>query len=88
MTEVQKYLLKLVKEIDEICLANDIDYYVFAGSQLGYERNEGFLPWDDDIDLIMTQENYTSSTLNIYDTLWDEVVRNRPKEEEDDGFLF
>jgi hypothetical protein len=38
--------------------------------------------------VIMTQDNYTSSTLNIYDTLWDEVVRNRPKEEEDDGFLF
>ena len=58
MTKVQEYLLKLVKEIDEICLANDIDYYVFAGSMLGYERNEGFLPWDDDIDLIMTEENY------------------------------
>lgn len=58
MTQVQEYLLKLVKEIDEICLANDIDYYVFAGSMLGYERNEGFLPWDDDIDLIMTEENY------------------------------
>ena len=38
--------------------------------------------------VIMTQDNYTSSTLNIYDILWDEVVRNRPKEEEDDGFLF
>jgi len=58
MTEVHKYLLKLVKEIDEICLANDIDYYIFAGSMLGLERNEGFLPWDDDIDLIMTEENY------------------------------
>jgi len=58
MTEVQEYLLKLVKEIDDICLANDIDYYIFAGSMLGLERNDGFLPWDDDIDLIMTEENY------------------------------
>lgn len=58
MTEVQKYLLKLVKEIDEICIANDIEYYIFAGSMLGLERNEGFLPWDDDIDLIMTEKNY------------------------------
>lgn len=58
MTDVQEYLLKLVKEIDDICVKNDIDYYVFAGSMLGYERNEGFLPWDDDIDLIMTEENY------------------------------
>lgn len=58
MTKVQQYLLQLVKEIDEICMKNDIDYYVFAGSMLGYERNEGFLPWDDDIDLLMTEENY------------------------------
>lgn len=58
MTEVQEYLLKLIKEIDDICLEHDIDYYIFAGSQLGVERNEGFLPWDDDIDLIMTEENY------------------------------
>lgn len=58
MTEVQKYLLKLIEEIDEICLKHNIDYYIFAGSMLGLERNEGFLPWDDDIDLIMTEDNY------------------------------
>ncbi len=58
MNDTQRYLLKLVKEIDEICLANDIDYYIFAGSMLGLERNEGSLPWDDDIDVIMTKTNY------------------------------
>ncbi|MFR7985649.1 MAG: phosphorylcholine transferase LicD [Clostridia bacterium] len=58
MTKLQKYLLKLLKEVDEICVANHIDYYIFAGSMLGVERNEGILPWDDDVDLIMTKENY------------------------------
>lgn len=58
MNDTQRYLLKLVKEIDEICLANDIEYYIFAGSMLGLERNEGSLPWDDDIDVIMTKTNY------------------------------
>ena len=58
MTKLQEYLIKLLKEIDEICVANDIDYYIFAGSMLGIERNEGILPWDDDIDLIMTKKNY------------------------------
>lgn len=58
MTETQKYLLKLLKEIDEICLAHDIEYYIFAGSMLGLERNEGFLPWDDDVDVVMTKKNY------------------------------
>ena len=58
MTELQKYLVSLLKEVDEICTANHIDYYIFAGSMLGAERNEGILPWDDDIDLIMTKQNY------------------------------
>lgn len=58
MTETQKYLLKLLKEIDEICLAHDIEYYIFAGSMLGLERNEGVLPWDDDVDVVMTKKNY------------------------------
>lgn len=58
MTELQDYLLKLLEEIDSICKENSIEYYLFAGSMLGVERNEGFLPWDDDIDLIMTKENY------------------------------
>lgn len=58
MTEIQKYLLKLLEEIDRICIENNIEYYVFAGTMLGIERNEGFLPWDDDIDIIMTKANY------------------------------
>ena len=58
MTDIQRYLLKLLKEIDEICLAHDIEYYIFAGSMLGLERNEGLLPWDDDVDVVMTKKNY------------------------------
>lgn len=58
MTQTQEYLLKLLKEIDEICVANGIEYYIFAGSMLGLERNEGFLPWDDDVDVVMTKKNY------------------------------
>ena len=39
--------------------------------------------------VILDPENLVSAPLELYDTLWDEVVRNRPKEEDDDeGFLF
>ena len=39
--------------------------------------------------VILDPENLVSAPLDLYDTLWDEVVRNRPKEEDDDeGFLF
>lgn|GEM_PF-3316480 len=58
MTEIQEYLLKLTLEIDEICTEYDIDYILCGGASLGAERNGGFLPWDDDLDIIMTEKNY------------------------------
>lgn len=58
MIGLQKKLLELLCEIDEICLKHDIDYALFAGSGLGAERHKGFIPWDDDADIVMTLDNY------------------------------
>lgn len=58
MNEKQAYLLKLLKEIDGICRENDIRYYLAAGTMLGAIRHRGFIPWDDDADIIMTKANY------------------------------
>lgn len=45
-------------EMDEICRKHDIEYVLFAGTSLGAERHGGFIPWDDDADIIMTLPNY------------------------------
>ena len=58
MTPVQENLLKLLKEIDAICKKHDITYYLAGGTALGAVRNNGFLPWDDDMDLYITRENW------------------------------
>lgn len=58
MTELQHRLLVLLKEIDEICKKHDIEYVLFAGTALGAQRHQGFIPWDDDADIIMTLDNY------------------------------
>ena len=57
MNGIQKYLLGLLLEIDDICKKHDIDYVICGGGALGIERNKGFLPWDDDIDLFITRAN-------------------------------
>lgn len=58
MTEIQKQLLQYLKEIDVLCRENDIEYYLAGGTLLGAIRHEGFLPWDDDADILMTRTNW------------------------------
>jgi len=58
MNELQKKLLDLVLEIDKICKENDIIYYLDGGSAIGAIRHNGFIPWDDDIDIVFTRENW------------------------------
>ncbi len=48
----------IVKDIDELCRKNGIDYYLFGGSAIGAIRHKGFIPWDDDLDIIMDHNNY------------------------------
>ena len=57
-TPLQAHMLKLLFEIDDLCRANSIQYMLFAGGQLGVNRHGGLIPWDDDIDIIMTLDNF------------------------------
>lgn len=61
MTELQhlqRVILSIVKDIDELCKKNGIEYYLFGGSAIGAIRHKGFIPWDDDLDIIMDHSNY------------------------------
>ena len=48
----------MLQEIDRVCRKNDIKYSLTGGSVIGYHLYGGFIPWDDDIDLMMTRDNY------------------------------
>lgn len=58
MTKTQEKLYELFCEIDEICKKNDIEYYIAGGTLIGAMRHKGFIPWDDDLDIMMTRKNY------------------------------
>lgn len=58
MTEKQEHLLKLMREIDEICKKHHLRYVMAGGSLIGVVRNEGFIPWDDDVDIYMPKSDW------------------------------
>jgi len=51
-------LLGLLQEFDRVCRILDTPYVIFAGTLLGAVRHQGFIPWDDDLDVMMLREDY------------------------------
>lgn len=73
MNYLQSKLLSLLLEVDKICKKYNITYYLAAGGGLGAVRNGGFLPWDDDIDIYITHNEFEKFKAVIND----EIASNR-----------
>lgn len=58
LEEVKQIELDLLIKVHEICTANSINYSIAYGTMIGAIRHRGFIPWDDDIDVLMTRPDY------------------------------
>lgn len=56
--ELHAALLVLMKKFHALCKKYDIQYSIGFGTMLGAIRHKGFIPWDDDVDIIITRKEY------------------------------
>ena len=68
--------LKILYEIDRICKKYDISYYVYAGTLLGAVRDGGFIPWDDDVDIMMLRDDFNKFCLAAEKELSKDLILN------------
>lgn len=63
--ESKQILVKTLESIDKCCRANNLSYSLCWGTMIGAIRHKGFIPWDDDVDLMMPRKDY-NRFLEVY----------------------
>ena len=58
LEEIQQASLAILDEIDRICAKQHLTYYLAYGTLIGAVRHHGFIPWDDDLDIMMPRADY------------------------------
>ena len=58
LKKLQKIELEMLKYFDEICHKHNLEYFLAYGTLIGAVRHQGFIPWDDDIDIYMKGQDY------------------------------
>lgn len=58
INEYKEIVLQTLVTIDRICRDNDLKYMLMYGSLIGAVRHKGYIPWDDDIDIVMPRQDY------------------------------
>lgn len=58
LKELQHRLTIILFAIDDFCKENNIPYYLESGTALGAIRHKGFIPWDDDVDIMMDRKDF------------------------------
>ena len=58
LRRMQMCMLEMVSELDRVCRKYDVPYFLYGGTLLGAMRHDGFIPWDDDLDVGLLRPDY------------------------------
>ena len=81
LSALQEVLLAYLIEVDRICKKHNIQWYLGGGTMLGAARHKGFIPWDDDVDIMMLREDYDKFLDVAGDELPEGMILSDPKKD-------
>ena len=85
LRKIQLRALEILKVVDLICKKHNIPYWLEGGALLGAVRHEGFIPWDDDIDIQILRKDYKKLLKILQKDLPDNLVV--PSRETDEMYM-
>lgn len=74
LRELQLKMVEEVMFLDKICKENGLAYYLSSGTALGAIRHQGFIPWDDDLDIALPEKDYQKLVTILHDLDSDQYV--------------
>lgn len=81
LRKTQLVMLRILKIVDYICREHNIRYWLDGGTLLGAIRHKGFIPWDDDLDIVMPREDFERFTQMAKEGLPDDLFLQTPATE-------
>lgn len=88
LRKAQLLMLKILKEVHRVCEENNIKYFLSDGTLIGAVRHNGFIPWDDDIDIGMLREEYEKFCQIAPEKLGEEFIIQNSETDPGYGFQF
>lgn len=76
---LQDVLVEMMQDIHNVCIKRKIGYALVGGSCLGAVRHQGFIPWDDDIDISMLREDWEKFRSCFDEELGEKYVMEAPQ---------
>ena len=88
LTRIHVLLTRILAEFDRVCRELGISYVVYGGTAIGAVRHKGFIPWDDDADVLMTRPDYERFLAEAPARLGEEFRLDNTRTEPDFPFMF
>lgn len=88
LRKAQLRMLDILVDVDKICRKHNIPYWIDFGTLLGAVRHKGFIPWDDDIDICVLNQDYGKLRNILIEELPSQFVFQDTKEDPNAFFFY